>query len=295
MQAIDWLPKVMHRHKCIEFLCKIGLQEQIRRIEFNHGSQAIIDLSDPEPRNVFIKREFEPHFFEIANAFLPKAGTFFDLGANVGFCTFGLIPSKSIVSFHLFEASPRMIELLTESINLHHRFNFKLNHACISDKEGETSFHIRADQSGQSHVATEYEEGVKVPNLLLDRYCKENSICQVDFAKIDLEGHEVNALKGWRTFLGKKNTKALYIEIIPENQARYGYETKEPLLFLESLGYALFLCKPDDFGNFGEPSKFISCPDKKSIEVSKFKAKEYPNDFSTDVLAMPYYYANPSS
>ena len=288
MQLLQWLPRFLHRHKCIEILCKLGLQKHIQRIEFNYGSQAIINLSDPEPRNVFIKSEFEPHFFEIAKSFLPKDGFFFDLGANVGFCSFGLIPSRSSANFHLFEASPKMIELLTQSIDLHHHFSFKLNHACISGNDGETNFHIRTDQSGQSHVATQEEEGIKVPNLLLDQYCSKNRISQVDFAKIDLEGHEVPALKGWRAFLGKQNTKALYIEIIPENQARYGYKPNEPLVFLESLGYVLFLCKPDDFGNFGEPTKLMECLDGKSIEVSKFKANEYPSDFSTDVLALPY-------
>lgn len=288
MPLLHWLPRFLRRHKCIEILCKLGLQEQILQIKFNNGSKAIIDLSDPEPRNVFIKSEFEPHFFEIANSFLPKDGIFFDLGANVGLCSFGLIPSRSVANFHLFEASPRMIDLLTHSIDLHDRHSFELNHACISDNDGETNFHISTDQSGQSHVATQEEEGIKVPNLLLDQYCREHRISQVDFAKIDLEGHEIPALKGWRDFLGKQNAKALYIEIIPENQTRYGYETNEPLVFLESLGYVLFLCKPDDFGNFGEPTKFMECLDGKSIEVSKFKANEYPSDFSTDVLALPF-------
>ena len=69
----------------------------------------------------------------------------------------------------------------------------------------------------------------------------QNHGIKIDFAKIDLEGHEIPALKGWRQSLGKQNPKALYIEIIPENQARYGYETNAPLAFLESLGYQLFL------------------------------------------------------
>jgi FkbM family methyltransferase len=289
MRLLHWLPRFLHRHKCIEILCKLGLQERIHQIKFNNGCKAIIDLSDPEPRNVFIKSEFEPHFFEIANAFLPNDGIFFDLGANVGFCSFGLAPSRSIADFHLFEASPKMIDLLTKSTELLDRYSIKLNHACISDKNGETSFHVRANQSGESHVATEEEDGINVPNLLLDQYCREHRISQVDFAKIDLEGHEVPALKGWKAFLGKQNIKALYIEIIPENQTRYGYETNEPLIFLESLGYALFLCKPNDFGNFGEPNKLMKCLDGMHIEVCKFKADEYPSDFSTDVLALPYY------
>ena len=87
------------------------------------------------------------------------------------------------------------------------------------------------------------------------------------------------------TVLGKQNPKALYIEIIPENQARYGYETNAPLAFLESLGYQLFLCKPDDFGTFGctvENRTF----NQGMLPLSEFKAEDYPLSFATDVLAL---------
>ena len=112
MQLLHWLPRFFHRHKSIDFLCKAGLQEKISEINFNNGSRAIVDLSDPEPRNVFIKREFEPDFFHVAKSFLRKDGTFFDLGANVGFCTFGLCFDRPKASYHLFEANAKLITLL---------------------------------------------------------------------------------------------------------------------------------------------------------------------------------------
>ena len=287
MQLLHWLPRLLLRHKSIDFLCKIGLQERISEITFNNGSRTIVDLSDPEPRNVFIKREFEPHFFDIANALMPQDGIFFDLGANVGFCSFGLVSSRPKANFHMFEASPRMIDLLDQSMGLHGQHFFHLNRACISNEEGKTAFCLNSNQSGQSHVATSNENGIEVPNLILDKYCKDHEIERVDFAKIDLEGHELPALKGWREFLGNQNVQALYLEIMPENQVRYGRETNAPLLFLESMDYHLYICKEDDFGFFGEEveSKELS---HGTVKVSHFKAEDYPDDFSTDILALPY-------
>ncbi len=245
----------------------------------------IIDLSDPEPRNIFIKGEFEPHFFEIANALIPQTGTFFDLGANVGFCSFGLASSRPKIRFHLFEANPRMISLLNQSIDLHKSHSFSLQQSCISDRKGYTRFHLSSKQSGQSHVATISEQGIDVPNLLLDKYCEDHKIKHIDFAKIDLEGQEVPALNGWRTTLSQQNIKALYIEIIPENQARYGYETNSSLLLLESFGYKLFLCKPEDFQDFGNEVEALTFVGG-TISVSRFSAEDYPQSFATDVLAI---------
>ena len=285
MQLLHWLPRSLLRHKTIDLLCKIGLQNRVSEIEFNNGARTIIDLSDPEPRNVFIQGEFEPHFFDIAKALTPQEGVFFDLGANVGFCSFGLVSSKPEAHFHLFEASPQMINLLNQSIDLHQAYSFQLTQSCLSDREGHTRFHLTAEQSGQSHVATPGEEGIDVSNLLLDKYCQDHGIAQIDFAKIDLEGHEVPALKGWRESLSKQNAKALYVEIIPENQARYGYETNGPLVFLESLGYRLFLCKPDDFGAFGSTADNYTFADG-TLPLSEFRAQDYPPSFATDILAL---------
>ena len=285
MQLLHWLPKFLVRHKIIDFLCSVGLQERVIKINFNNGSMAMIDLSDPEPRNIFIRGEFEPHFFRIANAFIPESGIFFDLGANVGFCSFGLVPSRPKARFHLFEASPQMINLLNQSIDLHKIHSFSLTQCCLSNKEGNTSFHLSVKQSGQSHVATSCEQGTDISNLLLDQYCEDHKIKHIDFAKLDVEGQEVPTLKGWRTSLSQQNIKAIYIEIIPENQARYGYETNSPLVLLESFGYKLFICKPEDFKVFGNKLEALTF-EGGTISVSSFSAKDYPPSFATDVLAI---------
>ena len=285
MQLAKAIPKFLRRHKIIDMFIRFGLQNKFTEICFNGNSNAYINLTDPEPKNVFIKGIFELEFFKIAHAILPKDGTFFDLGANVGFCSFGLIPRKPKANYHLFEASPQMVNLLNQSIDLHKIHSFSLTQCCLSDKEGNTSFHLSVKQSGQSHVATSCEQGTDVPNLLLDRYCEDHGIQHIDFAKIDVEGQEVPALIGWKKSLSQQNVKAIYIEIIPENQARYGYETNTSLLMLESFGYKLFLCKPEDFENFGnrvETLTFEGGP----ISVSSFSAEDYPPSFATDVLSI---------
>ena len=209
MQLLHLLPRFLRRHKCIEILCKLGLQERTLEINFNNGSKAVVDLADPEPRNVFIKSEFETHFFDIAKAFLPADGIFFDLGSNIGFCTFGLCFDRPEASYHLFEANPQLIGLLKRSIELHPLQKFVLNHACISDRVGTTRFQLEPNQSGQSHVSTQDDSGLVVSNLTLDDYCEAQLANSVDFAKIDLEGHELPALRvGESTLLNTESRRS---------------------------------------------------------------------------------------
>jgi hypothetical protein len=119
----------------------------------------------------------------------------------------------------------------------------------------------------------------------MDHYCSEKKISKVDFAKIDLEGHELSALKGWEYNLTNHSIRSIYIEIMPENQNRYNLNTNAPLLFLESLGYELFLCKKEDFAPFGKKPKKYEFEFGKLI-LSEFNAQDFPKDFSTDVLAL---------
>ena len=279
------LPAILRRHSIVQILLRSRFLKAEQAIKFNGNSQTVVNLNDPEPRNVFLKSVFEPDFFHVAKSFLRKDGTFFDLGANMGFCTFGLCFDRPKASYHLFEANPQLIHLLKRSIELHPLQKFVLNHACISERAGTTRFQLEPNQSGQSHVSTQDGSGIEVSNLTLDDYCEEQSADAVDFAKIDLEGHELPALQGWRKCLSEHKVKAIYIETIPENQSRYERHTNAPLEYLESFGYELYLCKEEDFEAFGNSPNEISL-EQGSLSLSRFRAEEYPEDFATDALVL---------
>ena len=133
-------PKILRRHSIVQALLASKLIQPEQTIKFNGNSQAFVNLSDPEPRNAFLKSVFEPDFFHVAKSFLRKGSSFFDLGANMGFCSFGLVPNYPDLSYHLFEANPQLIHLLKRSIELHPLQKFVLNHACISDRFEQPAF-----------------------------------------------------------------------------------------------------------------------------------------------------------
>ena len=285
MHFLQSLPRPLLRHKIIRFLIRTGLKSNPDKTTFNDHATAFLDLSDPEPRNVFAKGLFEPDFFKIASRLLPANGIFFDLGANAGLCSFGLIPSHPSSQYHLFEANEDLISLMKRSSSLHPKVSLSINHACITERSGKTRFFLEKSQSGQSHLATAKEQGIKVPNLVLDEYLLSRQIKHIDFMKMDLEGHELAALKGMDTSLQENMVKAIYLETMPENQSRYGLETNAPLLFLEKNGYRLAFCKEEDFGKSKLETLDLNASGG-SFRICPIKASEYPLDHATDILAL---------
>ena len=211
MQVAEFLPKFLKKHKIINFLILSKLQKKLIKLKFNENSYNFINLADPEPRNVFIHQVFELDFFKITESLMPENGTFFDIGANVGFCTFGLVSSRPKASFHLFEANIKLINLLNLSKRLHPNKDFFINHCCVGNTSGRSFFKVREDQSGQSHVS-KTEEDVQVNNCILDNYCIAQKVSKVDFAKIDIEGFELQALKGWKRQLYNHTIRTIHIE-----------------------------------------------------------------------------------
>tara|TARA_B100002019_G_C21209234_1_gene568458 strand:+ start:308 stop:1168 length:861 start_codon:yes stop_codon:yes gene_type:complete len=284
MQLARYLPNLLLRHKVVELLIRFGFQERIIKLHFNSSVKAFIDLNDPEPRNIFIKGNFDLDFFDIANCLLPEKGVYFDLGANFGLCTFGLVPQKKDAKYHLFEANDYLIKFIKKSVKLYPTTSFNVNHGCLNNEDGESNFQIVNTQSGQSHVSTNNKTGKKVKNIVLDNYCSIHEISHVDFAKIDLEGHELKVLEGWRSHLQKHYVKSIIIEVIPENQKRYGLKTNECLIFLELMGYDLYFFKPEDLKKDSRTTTVNI--NGQNIILSKFLSSEYPVDLSTDILAL---------
>lgn len=245
-KLVHRLPAPLQRHKLLRMLLMIAPFVKRQQVVFNGGSTLVADISDSAVRNYFLRAEFEPEFFAISLPFLKDGGVFFDVGANFGFCTFGLLGAHpgSSLQYHLFEANDEICEYLRESESLHPECNVRIVHAVVSDQPGETRFSINSDALGESTVS---EHGtLTIPNIVLDDYIEEHGITRVDFAKMDIEGWEPMALKGCVRSLRKGIFKAIYVEVVPELLNRNGFSVEDVLNLPRENGYEFFFCKQND-------------------------------------------------
>lgn len=279
----DWLPRWARRHMVVKLCIRLfpGLRKQA--IEFNEKGKAFVDLADPNPRNYFLTKSFEPEFFEIALPFLNGGGTFFDCGANFGLCSFGLagMVQPPNVDFHLFEANPGLVPFLNESRGLHPMCRFTITHGCLSDRVGTSRLSISEVSSGQSFATA--DEGVNVDNVVLDDYIEHRAISEVTFMKLDIEGYEPYALRGLVRSFQNGIVKAIYVEASPETLARAGFAMNDLVGLLREGGFAVFLCKPEDIARV-PTAEWFSC------RICDLPLRLAPLnveiDFQTDFLAI---------
>ncbi len=212
-RLLNHLPPRLRRQKLLRLLYRTGLVPAAQRLEFNDGARAWVDLRDAESRATYLSQSFWPEFHPIVAAFLRDGGDLFDVGANFGLVTFGVLPHVCGLGlgFHMFEANPRIVPLLRQSERLWPAERIAVNHCCVTDLPGISRL-TRPDTSwGHAFIG---ERGDAVPNLVLDEYIAEKGVERVAFLKIDIEGWELHALRGARRSLLAGKVRAGFIEAL---------------------------------------------------------------------------------
>jgi hypothetical protein len=109
----------------------------------------------------------------------------------------------------------------------------------LSDKEGTTKYYIRDPKDGGGNGISGFpkDEGVPtidVPTKTLDSF----GLTNINFIKIDVEGHELQVLQGMNIFL-KINKPIFLIEI----EKRYNASFEKVFMFLKKRNYKSYILK----------------------------------------------------
>lgn len=279
------LPRIFRRHKLVQLMLTLSPSSNVQKVKFNDGAELYADLTDPFPRSYFLTKSFDPEFFKIAVPFLSKGGVFFDVGANFGFCSFGLVNQlKGKVSeYHLFEANDEICDLLEKSKQLCPKEAIYIQKGCLSDVPGESAFFKKAGHLGGSHVSANSDYAVS--NVVLDQYIKEQGVSEISFLKMDIEGYEPLALKGLEESLSKQLIQAAYVEVSEPNLKRYQFSPEDCFEPFRKNDYRLFFVKDSELQEIPETEKLTLKVYGHSVTVSEIKS--FPNETQTDVLALP--------
>ena len=135
----------------------------------------------------------------LARAALPHCRVVFDVGANVGDWTALALTINAAAQYHCFEPSGatfRRLSLRPFPPTVR-RNQFGLG----ALPEVRSMFEFAEEGGANSlyfRVGTESVQRTEAPVVIrvFDTYCEEAGITEVDFAKIDVEGHELAVLQG---------------------------------------------------------------------------------------------------
>jgi FkbM family methyltransferase len=176
----------------------------------------------------------DPALSELLWRLIRKGDSCVDVGANIGVITLLMADRCGETGRCLaFEADPGIFERLRENIGMNGFSRVTLIRAAVSDKIGTLSFQPPEEfNCGLGRIAEERASGsFEVPSIPLDPHLA--SIDRVRVVKIDVEGHELQVLRGMQSALESKKIEHLVFE-------EHGGPGAESLKVLRRAGYAIF-------------------------------------------------------
>jgi FkbM family methyltransferase len=144
----------------------------------------------------------------------------FDVGANQGqFLELALaMTSQQQMQIHCFEPSLAAFSILNKQVVGHH--NVLLNNFGLGAQVAQVELYY--DQSGSGlasltqrrlgHFGIDHSQHESVRIETLDKYCEANGIEEIALLKIDVEGHELDVLRGAKKMLERKAIQAVTFE-----------------------------------------------------------------------------------
>lgn len=139
--------------------------------------------------------------------------TLFDVGANRGGYANKLLEYFENGEIHCFEPAQETFEILKKNVNA---VNVIKNNSGMSDICTESTLYYDGENDGMASLfkrqCAEHVTPVTISLDTIDHYCAEMQIDQIHFLKLDIEGNELNALKGGKGMIDAGKVDVIQIE-----------------------------------------------------------------------------------
>ena len=184
---------------------------------------------------------------------------YLDIGANIGY--FAIHAAKATGCYTLcFEPSPRELARLHRNISLNGAINVIVFPFGLAREEKEVGLKLwDMSNPGNNHVVRAGEEGALATRVFrLDQAITADLARRVRLVKIDVEGYEMEVLRGMESLMGLFGDAEFVVEIFPEMLRKANAHPNDIYEFFERYGYGY------RHGNQGEhwDELFTKAPDK---------------------------------
>lgn len=142
---------------------------------------------------------------------------FFDVGANQGLYALAMhkIMGNQIQQY-CFEPSQFTFKELTDKVG--HIKSIKLFNVGFSDQDETLTLHYTDESDGLSSIygnnpLTQFNKKEEIQLTTISSFCKANQIEEIDFLKVDVEGHEYKVLLGVTDMIKSRKIKMIQFEM----------------------------------------------------------------------------------
>lgn len=220
------------------------------RVRFTNRDGITFDLDVTEcvQKAIFCFHYFEPEDVAAFRTFIKPGSVVFDVGANIG--QYALLASKLVGErgqVYAFEPSPEVLAKLQENIRLNSAENIEVVAKAVTAESGMMQFYTANEQGNQGvgsllpaeeyRAHTRSAESIEVEALSLDDFCEAQGIEHVDFLKIDVEGFDLEVLKGAEKLMERNPDLVVFSEVEPLNLSQVDTTVEDFYHFTEAHGF----------------------------------------------------------
>ena len=153
--------------------------------------------------------------------------TIIDVGANYGFISLALSSNLAKESsFFSFEPHPQLVDAFKKSLLKNNIKNIHIENVAVGDINSKIKINLLGQTSNILETGVNIVERIEVNQIVLDDFFRDNNI-KPDYVKIDVDGYELNVLKGLQDTINKYKP----IIVVETN------DSEEVLQFLKNCNY----------------------------------------------------------
>jgi len=190
--------------------------------------------------------EFESAEINFVQRYLKQGMTALDIGAHHGLYTLlaskRVGPSGKVIAF---EPSPRERRQLVRNVRINFFSNVHIEPYALGKEPARVNLYVvGGGEDGCNSLrppAVQSEtHAIPVEVVTLDAIVAKLGLTKVDFIKLDVEGAELDVLKGALGVLKTTPRPVLLVEVYDIRTQPWGYKAREIVMFLDQQGYRWF-------------------------------------------------------
>lgn len=191
------------------------VKDQPKVIPINYGARNVLIYADNKTERWRANKALEEKVLDYLKKIKTSPAVFYDIGANIGLYSLIIAREDPSCQVHAFEPETYNYQKLVRNIQLNRLPNI-IPHLCaIGSKKKLGYLYLKGQTAGQGrHSLIKPTNKPYTPTVVwdLDSFITEKDIPPPDFIKIDVEGYEIEVVKGMSKLLTTKKP-TLIIEV----------------------------------------------------------------------------------
>lgn len=217
-------------------------KQTIVESRLRYGIQMHLDLTEYLQAHLYVFGSYELPTIKFMRSVLKPGSVCLDVGAQMGYLSLAMATAAGgATTVHSFEPEDRNAERFLENVLLNSLTNVHLHRTAVSNVNGVLKLYLSSDRNAGTHstvfvesnVSTEF---IEIPSTTLDDFVQGANIPKVDLIKIDVEGAEIDVIKGAVNVL-LHHKPVIILELSDHLQNARGFSCKDFKMFMAERGY----------------------------------------------------------